>query len=263
MTETPAPPIQTARVQMPAVIAAAVISIKRGLEHATRTATAEDGGSYASADDVYAACQKEMAGAGILIEMLDEGFEFVELPGEDGTMRAHVHMQFLPVITHESGTSYENPRSIIHMVGPYESMSTCSALRTLAEKTYMRSLFKLPSAPGAASSASAEGEGGERRSYSAPAVSESGTKPASGKTKIVNPLMKGKHESAEMRETIIAEMEAAAKVDGDPAKRIAAVNAAFRNRQSDYARLTPADGSEVKKRNAVLMTEISTAGAAA
>lgn len=254
--------------KMPAAIIRALIKVKQNIDPAKQsTQTDETGRSFssASADDIFAAVQGPLADAGFLIELLDDGMEFTPVASGESVLNV-VHMKFIPVIHYvgpngDNGEeaepiSYENPRARIHMIGPYEGMKTCASLRTMAEKTFLRAILKLPTTPQEradednASSRAAELAGG----YAA-TLTEAEAPQARGKAK--EPYTLDTAASAEMCKAIIAEMEEASKVGKDGAARIAAVNGAFKKRQSDWTKLTNPDQSKVKKRNAELITQMA------
>lgn len=256
-----------ANTRMPPQIGRALVKVKAALEPATRSGHDADGErqySYGTADDIFAAVQKHLAENGLLLEMLNEGLDFIEMPGEDGTTRTAIHMRFLPVWNwfgpdSEDGSgepyseSYENPRATIHMIDSYQGMKTCASLRTMAEKTYLRALLKLPTAAGEKPAEAPEGERAEYPKTLAGGSGGSGAKAVTPK----NPFQLDKTASAEKREEIVTALQQAADADGDHAAKIRAVDTVFRKNQSAWAKLAPADQQVVKKTVAQITTELA------
>lgn len=257
--------------RMPPEIGLALVKVMRALDPAKRSVTETEGErtyAYASADDIFAAVQKHLAEAGLLLEMLEaEPLEFVSVAGADGTATLAVQMKFLPVWNwfgadadnKPAAAAYENPRGVIPMLGAYQGMSTCAALRTTAEKTYLRALLKLPTAPGE----QATGTPGEAEKppvvYTRDEAQAPGGKSAGGaKTvKAANPLQLGEDESRDKADAIIVAMDAAATMADVPAdKRIAAVDSEFRKAGATYARLRPQDQTRVKQHHTARMTSV-------
>lgn len=251
---------------MPAAIIRALIKVKQEIGPAKQTAHDDDDGrpfSYASADDIFAAVQGPLAKAGFLIEMLDDGMEFTPVASGETVLNV-VHMKFIPVIhfvgepdgttTGPDPISYENPRARIHMIGPYEGMKTCASLRTMAEKTYLRNLLKLPTTPQEKQDEETSiSRAAELSQGYASTLTEAEAPQARGKTK--EPFTLAPAESAALRDAIMDEMEEASKAGKDAAARVSGVNNAFKKRQSDWTKLTNPDQSKVKKRNAELMAQ--------
>ncbi len=168
---------------LPPEIAKVFSKIMAAIEPAKRTAETqnEDGSksAYAGVDDIYAALQREMAKAGLVCEMLDGGVDINSI-FEIGGGRVGFHLKFIPCWTlvapgaklepdeaaaehgaeidvkSEATDRYENPKAVIHVVVDLAGGSQAMlAARTNAERTYLKNLFKITSAPGAAT---AEGE---------------------------------------------------------------------------------------------------------
>lgn len=258
--------------RMPAEIGCALVRVMKALKPAERSAHETEGErnfTYSTADDIFAAVQKNLADEGLLLEMLEAegGFELVQLPaGEDGAARIGVQMKFVPVWNWFGGdepkaVSYENPRAVIPMIGPYEGMKTCAALRTMAEKTYLRALLKLPTAPGE----QAPGTPGEAETSpvytrdEAQAPGGKGIKPA----KVKEPFKLTKQDSEEMRDELIALLQKTAdEATGDAAERIQAVDSAFRKNQVRWGRLALPDQQMVKARMTVITRDLAEGRAA-
>jgi hypothetical protein len=256
--------------RMPAEIGRALVAVKAALDHAQRSGSDSDDDrqfSYATADDIFAAVQKKLAEQGLLLEMLDEGFDFIELAGEDGTTRPAIHMRFLPVwnwfgrpdaAEMPEPVVYENARNVQHMVGPYEGMKTCAGLRTTAEKTYLRTLLKLPTSGGERPGDAPEGE----TEYTAHHVAAGGggTKASvTPKPVAKSPFAFDKQASAEKREEIVAAMKEAADTTGDHSAKVAAVNSVFRKQQTTWAKLAKPDQAVVKQTMTTIIRELAEA----
>lgn len=234
---------------MPAAIIRAVLEIKKTIDPAKRGEQGQDGErsySYAGVDDIFAALQRPMAERGLILEM-------VAGPMFNSTNEA-VAIDFQPVIYCDSPDGlviYDNPRAVMHMLGEFTGNNTCAALRTLAEKTFLRALFKLPTAAPERSDAPREAtpphEGGE----SSPGGE-------GRKLRVLNPLTMDAETSATERAVIIRAMEEAFAVEQeksqDPADRIAAAESTFRKHQSTWARLIAKDQQAVKVEMTRLIT---------
>lgn len=251
----------TDATKMPAAIIRALIKVKQEIGPAAQTGRDADDGrefSYASADDIFAAVQGPLARAGFLIEMLDDGMAFEPVASGETVFNV-VHMKFIPVI-HYVGEgdatdpiSYENPRARVHMVGPYEGMKTCASLRTMAEKTFLRNLLKLPTTPQERQDEDTSASRAAEMSKGYAASITDAEAPQAGKAKA--PYIFDTAESAATRDAIIGELEEAVKVGKDNAARIASLSNAFKKRQADFPRLTNPDQAKVKKRNTELMAQ--------
>lgn len=216
---------------MPEPIAAIIAEIAATIEAAHATATETEGErtyTYASADDVFAAIQRPMSEKGLVCYLLDGGFEI--LTTESGVV---LHATFVPVLQ-IPGCSFEDGRAQLHMVAPLEGLNTSAAMRTLAEKTYLRNLFKLPSL---------KPEQPEQQS-AGPSAAESvpGSSAAESSLKrpraLKNPIGLSKDDSEKERARIIEEMNAA--------ENVAELSNAFRKNQEIYPRLKQVDSQLVR-----------------
>ena len=184
---------------MPGELVSIVSTIKNELEPAKQSATITEGDgegakviSYSSADDIFEAIRKKMAENKLICELLDGGFEINTLDG-GGVL---INAKFIPVLSTPS-LVYDDERNAVHMVAMLESMNTAAAIRTLAEKTYLRNLFKLPSAKGEAEQSAA------RPSAQAPAHEEeetAGRERMKAPRAVRNPLMLAKDASEKLRD---------------------------------------------------------------
>lgn len=261
--------------RMPAEIGCALVRVMKALKPAERSTQETDGErtfTYSTADDIFAAVQKSLADEGLLLEMLEAegGFELVQLPaGEDGAARIGVQMKFVPVwnwfgiaAEETKAVSYENPRAVIPMIGPYEGMKTCAALRTMAEKTYLRALLKLPTAPGE-QAPGAPGEAETSPVYTRDEAQAPGGKSGIKPAKVKEPFKLTKQESEEGRDELIALLQKTAdEAEGDAAARIGAMDSVFRKNAVRWGRLALPDQQAVKAKMAQISKELAEGRAA-
>lgn len=240
---------------MPAAIIRAVLEIKKTIEPAKRGEQGQDGErsySFAGVDDIFQAMQRPMAEHGLIVEMVDAGeFDVIDAPGN----RAGVKIAFQPVVYLQTDTDfhiYDNPRSILRMFGEWTGNNTCASLRTLAEKTFLRALFKLPAAPQERTDAPSQASASHEGASASPGGE--GRKLRS----FLNPLTMDAEESATERAVIIRAMQDAYAEEQDKSQDaadwMAAVNSTFKKHQAKWARLTPKDQQAVKTENARLIT---------
>jgi hypothetical protein len=233
---------------LPREIVQAVIEIKKTIDPAKRGEQGQDGErtfAYAGVDDIFAALQRPMAEHGMLVEVVDaEGFDVIDASDKIG-----IKIAFQPVIylqTPDNLVIYDNPRAIMRMFGEWTGNNTCASLRTLAEKTFLRALFKLPAAPAERPDAPSEANPRPHEGSAGAELGGEGRKLRS----VLNPLTLPAEESATQRAKIIAAMESAyamAQDDSqDGADHIGAIDSAFKRHQSTWARLTTKDQELVK-----------------
>lgn len=247
---------------MPAAMLRAILKIKKTIEPAGRTGEGQDGEhnyKFASADDIFAALQRTMAYAGLVCELQNDGdepFEAIEIAG-----KVAVRLSFVPVLYLVEGDAvdvYHNPRAALHMIGEWSGNNTCAALRTLAEKTYLRALFKLPAAPGSADAAVEH----PRKEPSVagdfiPAAEEGQGAASAPRSLMKRSVTMGKEDSAEGRGVIITCLEDAygnaQEKSQDRADHVKAIENEFRKHAGRWARLSAADQSAVKAAQAKLI----------
>ena len=128
---------------MPASIVQAVAKIQRAVQSVKRDGRNSHGGyEYASTDAIYAAISAKMGEAGLTILTLEDDPEFKTVDGPKGPQR-WCRFKFRFILATEDGTWTDAScaRTLyMQVLGPQTHM----AAQSYAEKTFLRSLFKLP-----------------------------------------------------------------------------------------------------------------------
>lgn len=133
---------------MPASIVRAISAIKRTVEAVKKGQKNSHGGyMFASTDDIYAAVARKMGEVGYHVHALEEKCEIVriEKPGKDGVpitvQWAHVVYSFLHATEEDTWAHPKDRRTLfIQVTGP----QTFQAAQSFCEKSFIRSLLKLP-----------------------------------------------------------------------------------------------------------------------
>lgn len=128
---------------MHASIVRAVCAIQKSLESVRKSQRNQHGGyHFASTDDIYAALTRKMGEVGLVALAIEENAEIVRVE-KDGKTAQWLKATFGFVLATEEA-SYEHPsmrRTLyIQVTGP----QTFQAAQSYAEKSFLRSLFKLP-----------------------------------------------------------------------------------------------------------------------
>ena len=128
---------------MPASIVQAVAKIQRAVQSVKRDGRNAHGGyEYASTDAIYAAISAKMGEAGLTILTLEDDPEIKTVDGPKGPQR-WCRFKFRFILATEDGTWTDAScaRTLyMQVLGPQTHM----AAQSYAEKTFLRSLFKLP-----------------------------------------------------------------------------------------------------------------------
>jgi hypothetical protein len=237
---------QTDRRPMPKPFRVAILGIMEEIAPVIQGETGQDGErtfSYAGADDVFQAVQKPLAKHKLIIEMDVISSEVIIVQRgitETGEpiFASAIQMQFQPVLTHLDEDECYCPRTTLTMYAPYENrMSTSAAMITIAEKTYLRALLKLPTTKA------------EKEEAAALGVSEAAAQASAAPTVSVN---LDRTASAQKREEICAEMQIAADEQTTKPLKIGAVLQVWKQRQAEYARLAAPDQKLVREKQAAL-----------
>jgi len=161
---------------IPASIVKAICTIKARLEAVKKTQRNQHGGySFASTDDIYAALARKMGEVGLIVLTNEDASEVVRVE-KDGKISQWLKATYSFVLATVDGT-WSDPRArrtlYIQITGP----QTFQAAQSYAEKSYLRSVFKLPTGDmdlDAMPQAETEegqlaltGQGGKRKSSSA------------------------------------------------------------------------------------------------
>ena len=135
-------------VAMPASIVKAISAIKSTVEAVKKSQRNSHGGyMFSSTDDVYAAISRKMGEVGYHVHALEEKCEIVRIEKEtkDGKVTVqwlHAVYSFLHATETDSWSHPKDRRTIyVQITGP----QTFQGAQSFAEKSYFRSLFKLPS----------------------------------------------------------------------------------------------------------------------
>ncbi|MEY2961363.1 MAG: hypothetical protein RLZ60_1193 [Pseudomonadota bacterium] len=122
-------------------IVQAICDVQRKMEAVKKSAKNQHGGyQYASADDIYAALILRMAEAGIVIDCLEAVSPEVS-KSDKGSQWVKVTFQFVISTCEATWTDATCRRTVmLPLTGP----QTFMAAQSYAEKTYLRSLFKIP-----------------------------------------------------------------------------------------------------------------------
>lgn len=129
---------------MPASIVQAIAKIQRAVQSVKRDGRNAHGGyDYASTDAVYAALSAKMGEAGLTILTLEHDPEIKTVDGPKGPQR-WCRFKFQFVLASQEGVTWTDAacaRTLyMQVLGPQTHM----AAQSYAEKTFLRSLFKLP-----------------------------------------------------------------------------------------------------------------------
>lgn len=142
MTDTPAPVPQTAPI--PASIVMAICQVQMTLEAVKKSNRNNHGGyNYASTDDIYAALTRKMGEVGLVcLTMEERETEIMRVEKEGKTVQwGKFLFSFVLATKDATWTDPRNRRSLFLAVnGP----QTFQAANSYAEKSYLKSLFKIP-----------------------------------------------------------------------------------------------------------------------
>lgn len=129
---------------IPASIVQAVCKIQSSLGAVAKSNRNAHGAyNYASADDIYAALTRKMGEVGLLIVVLEDMCEIKRIEGKDGKIAQWAHMEFSFVLATPEAT-WTDPRSRRTLYIQVTGAQTFQAAQSYAEKSYLRSLFKVP-----------------------------------------------------------------------------------------------------------------------
>lgn len=128
---------------IPSSIVSAICQIMVTVEAVKKSQRNAHGGyNYASTDDIYAAITRKMGEVGLVCMSLEDRCE-VKRVEKDGKVSQWAHMEFsfvLATVT-DTWTDARARRTLyIQVTGP----QTFQAAQSYAEKSYLRSMFKLP-----------------------------------------------------------------------------------------------------------------------
>lgn len=124
-------------------IVQAICRVKQSLEAVRKTQRNGHGGyQFASTDDIYAALTKKMGEVGLVILAVEDSAEIVRVEKDGKTVQWLRATYGFVLATHEATYQHPNMRRtlFIQVTGP----QTFQAAQSYAEKSFLRSLFKLP-----------------------------------------------------------------------------------------------------------------------
>lgn len=133
---------------IPASIVQAICKIQATVDAVKKTQRNAHGGyHFASTDDIYAALTRKMGEVGLVCLSLEDQCDIkrIEKDGKNGekvtVQWAHVVYRFILATNEASWTDANARRSLfIQVTGP----QTFQAAQSFAEKSFLRSMFKLP-----------------------------------------------------------------------------------------------------------------------
>lgn len=139
--DTPAHPVPL--TPMPASIVKAISAIKATVEAVKKSQKNQHGGyMFASTDDIYAAVARKMGEVGYHVHAFEEQCEIVRVEKEGKTVQwLHAVYSFIHATETDTWSHPKDRRTLyIQVTGP----QTFQAAQSYTEKSYLRSLFKLP-----------------------------------------------------------------------------------------------------------------------
>ena len=139
----PAPVAPVAPI--PPSIVQAICVVMETMEAVKKSQKNQHGGyMFASTDDIYAAVTAKMGKAGlILLTLEDSPPEFKEGKDKDGKTVYRMRVSYAFVLATKDGT-WADSRNRRTLVLPYTGPQAAQAAQSYVEKTYLRSLFKIP-----------------------------------------------------------------------------------------------------------------------
>jgi hypothetical protein len=161
---------------IPKSVVKAICKIKSAVEAVAKTQKNQHGGwLFSSTDDVYAAVARKMGDVGLAIIALERECEVVKVEKDGKTVQwLRATYQFVLATDEDSWTDSDCKRSVFTQITGPQSFQ---AAQSYCEKSFLRSLFKLPSgdmdldsmpqAETIEAQHSLNGNGGKRKSSSA------------------------------------------------------------------------------------------------
>lgn len=125
-------------------IAKAVCRVMTAVTSVRKTQRNQHGGyNFASTDDIYAAVTHKMGEVGLLLITLEDSCTIKRFEGKDNKMVQWAEVTFSFVLATEEGT-WSDPHARRTLYIQITGAQTFQAAQSYAEKTFLRSLFKLP-----------------------------------------------------------------------------------------------------------------------
>lgn len=134
---------------IPASIVKAVVTVQASIGAVAKDGKNHHGGySFASTDAIYAMLTRKMAEAGLMILCLEDHVpEVVRVEGKDGKTQQWGKFSFSFILATEQAT-WSDPRSRRSIFTAINGPQTFMGAQSYCEKSYLRSLFKLPAGEG-------------------------------------------------------------------------------------------------------------------
>lgn len=129
--------------QIPSSIVQAICQIMITVEAVKKSQRNTHGGyNFASTDDIYAALTRKMGEVGLVCVSLEDKCEIKRVEKDGKTSQwAHLEFSFVLATTSDTWSDLRAKRTLyIQVTGP----QTFQAAQSYAEKSYLRSMFKLP-----------------------------------------------------------------------------------------------------------------------
>lgn len=134
---------------IPASIVKAVVTVQGSIGAVAKDGKNHHGGyAFASTDAIYAMLTRKMAEAGLMILCLEDHVpEVVRVEGKDGKTQQWGKFSFSFILATEQAT-WSDPRSRRSIFTAINGPQTFMGAQSYCEKSYLRSLFKLPAGEG-------------------------------------------------------------------------------------------------------------------
>ena len=134
---------QPATPQMPPEVAKAIAGVMMDIKSLAKNDRNKHGGyDYASVDTFYAAIGPLMAKHGLLIIVDETGY--LVRTAENDKKTEWLEVSYLIIIAHSSGAVWDRPIGRTAFVPAGMGAQAFGAAQSYVEKTFMRSLFKVP-----------------------------------------------------------------------------------------------------------------------
>jgi hypothetical protein len=129
---------------IPKSVVKAICKIKAAVEAVAKTQKNQHGGwLFSSTDDIYAAVARKMGDVGLAIVALERECEVVKVEKDGRTVQwLRATYQFILATDEDSWTDSDCKRSVFTQITGPQSFQ---AAQSYCEKSFLRSLFKLPS----------------------------------------------------------------------------------------------------------------------
>ena len=130
--------------QIPGSIVKAVCAVMSTLDSVKKSQKNQHGGyMFSSTDDIYAAITRKMGEVGLLCLGLEHGEPEISKHEKDGKMVQWMKVTYAFVLATEDAT-WTDPDAKRTLISQITGPQTFQAAQSYAEKSYLRSLFKIP-----------------------------------------------------------------------------------------------------------------------